>query len=158
MTTMQRRRHQRGAAMVEAAVAIPFFITIFVALLFIGNLYVEKQRTISLSRQQAWAYALKNCEGSAPDVSSEDAGPVPSQGDMDLGGTGQFESAPGGNTASKGSRMATSTMKGQVSAKTQQKVFEQKIQTTTWVTCNEEPVNGDLKGMLSFSWGMFTGH
>jgi hypothetical protein len=31
------------------------------------------------------------------------------------------------------------------------------MQTTTWVTCNEEPVNGDIKGVLKFAWGLFTG-
>lgn len=152
--------------MVEAAATIPFFITIFVALAFVGKLYIEKQRTLSMSRQQAWTYALKNCEGSAPEVSGQDAGPIPQEGDMDFGSMQQFEGAPGGNIVSKGSRMATSTFKGKVNASSQEtnqgqtsKILnlEQKVQTTTWVTCNEKPQAGNLKGVLSTAWGIFTG-
>jgi Flp pilus assembly protein TadG len=151
------RQGERGAALVEAAVTIPFFITIFVALMFVGSLYTEKQRTVTLSRQQAWVYAMKNCSGQMAGVSSEDGGSIPQQGDQNFGDTQQFNSAPGGNTASKGTKLAISTVKGSASAKSSQISFEQKMQTTTWVTCNEEPVNGDIKGVLKFAWGLFTG-
>ena len=164
---LQARRRARGAAMVEAAATIPFFIVIFVALAFVGKLYIEKQRTLALSRQQAWTFALQNCEGSMPEVSGQDAGPLPQEGDMDFGSMQQFEGAPGGDVASKGSRMAVSTFKGKVNASTQEanskgqssKILnlEQKVQTTTWVTCNEKPQPGNLKGVLSTAWGIFTG-
>jgi hypothetical protein len=152
--------------MVEAAATIPFFIVIFVALAFVGRLYIEKQRTLALSRQQAWTFAMKNCEGSMPEVSGQDAGPIPQEGDMNFGEMKQFEGAPGGDMASKGSKMAVSTFKGKVNASTQEEYkgqtskilnLEQKVQTTTWVTCNEKPQPGNLKGVLSTAWGIFTG-
>jgi Flp pilus assembly protein TadG len=151
------RQHERGAALVEAAVTIPFFITIFVALTFVGSLYTEKQRTVTQSRQQAWVYAMQNCSGQMAGVSPEDGGSVPQQGDQQFGDTEKFNSAPGGNTASKGTKLAVSTVKGSTSTKSPQVNLEQKMQTTTWVTCNEEPVNGDVKGVLSFAWSLFTG-
>lgn len=166
MRRLRARRRRRGAAMVEAAATIPFFITIFVALAFVGRLYIEKQRTLALSRQQAWVFAMKNCEGSMPEVSGQDAGPIPQEGDMDFGSMQEFEGAPGGDMASKGSKMAVSTFKGKVNANTQEQAqgqsstilnFEQKVQTTTWVTCNEKPQAGNLKGVLSTAWGIFTG-
>jgi len=167
--TIQRwraRRRGRGAAMVEAVVTIPFFTLIFIALIFVGKLYVTKQKTLSLARQQAWTYAMQNCEGSLPDVNSKDAGSIPQQGDMDLSSTQQFEGAPGGDTASKGSREAVSTIKGKVTSSANQNdpnqklgplVAEKNLQTTAWVTCNEKPQKGDLKGVLSTAWGIFTG-
>lgn len=151
--------------MVEAVVTIPFFIAIFVALAFVGKLYIEKQRTLSMSRQQAWAFAMKNCEGSIPEVSGMDAGPIPQEGDMDFNDTKQFEGAPGGNMVSKGTKMAVSTFKGKVNASTQEKSngktskilnLEQKVQTTTWVTCNEKPESGNLKGVLKTAWKLLT--
>jgi hypothetical protein len=153
--------------MVEAAVSIPFFIVIFVALSFVGRLYIEKQRTLSTSRQQAWVYAMKNCEGSPPaETSSLNEGSLPEQGEMNFGELQQFEGAPGGDIASKGSKMATATTKGKANASTKENNkgksssilnFEQKVQTTTWVTCNEKPQPGNLKGVLSTAWGIFAG-
>lgn len=154
----RRRRRERGAALVEAAVTIPFFVTIFLALAFVGSLYTEKFKTVKLSRQAAWTYAMKNCKGSQPDVSNEFDSSVPqNKNGMDTSPTGQFEGAPGGNTISKGFNMARSTMKGKVTAKTEKATWTQDVQTTTWVTCNEEPIDGDMKGMLSFAWTLFTG-
>jgi hypothetical protein len=154
LRSRRARRGQRGAALVEAAVTIPFFIAIFVCLAFVGSLYSEKQKSVALSRQQAWTYAMQNCDGQMPDVTSQTGG---SADGIDFGGSSQFESAPGGDTASKGFKMAVSTIKGQVVTKSKDKTFEQKVQTTTWVLCNEKPINGDLKGILKFAWGMFTG-
>lgn len=154
-----QRRRQRGAAMVEAAVSIPFFITIFVALAFVGKLYIEKQRTLSSARQLAWVYSMKNCDGQPPtqELQNQDAGPIPQQDGMDFSSTGQFEGAPGGDTVSKGSRTAVATVKGSANAGTQQKVYEKKIQTTVKVTCNEKPQKGNIQGVLSTAWGIFTG-
>lgn len=162
-----RRARRRGAALVEAAVTIPFFITIFVALTFVGRLYITKQRTLSMARQQAWVYAMKNCEGNMPEVSGQSDGAIPQEGDMDFGSTQQFEGAPGGDTASKGTKTATSTVKGTASSvadpnspnkeKLGPLAAEIKMQTTAWVTCNEKPQEGNLKGVLSTAWGIFTG-
>jgi hypothetical protein len=151
------RGGERGAALVEAAVAIPFFVTIFVCLAFVGNLYVEKQRTVSLSRQAAWVHAMGNCEGQMPDVTTQEGGGLEGNG-FESSESKKFEQAPGGNTTSKGFKMAQATIKGKVKTTSDKKaVFDQKVQTTTWVLCNEKPMDGDLKGMLGFAWGMLTG-
>ena len=155
-----RRRRQRGAALVEAAVSIPFFLMIFLAMVFIGQLFVEKQRTISLSRQQAWTFAMQNCKGSMSDVNAPQTEPLDQGGGQgqDLSKLGQFQGAPGGDTASKGTSMASSTIQGQVATKNASGTgWTQNLQTTTTVSCNEEPIDGDLLGVLKFAWGIFTG-
>ena len=74
-----RRKGQRGAALVEAVVVIPFFIIIFASMIFIGQLYGEKQRTMREAKQNVWVYAMGNCEGSMSNVSSESDGDPASQ-------------------------------------------------------------------------------
>jgi hypothetical protein len=140
--------------MVEAVITVPFFIGIFLALTFVGSLYIAKQKTVSLSRQAAWTYAMNNCEGSMPDVSSKDDGNL----GQDLSGMGQYQGAPGGDVGTKGFQMASSAVEGEVSTKNGGKTFyDQKVKTGTWVTCNEKPVDGDLKGVLSFAWNLLAG-
>lgn len=156
-----KRRSRRGAALVEAVVTIPFFIGIFVALTFVGSLYIKKQGTISLSRQQAWMYAMNNCSGDMENVNSKDGGST-SEGEIDFGGTQEYEGAPGGKTASKGFQMAVSTISGKAStngnnaAGVNKALYEQQVQTTTWVLCNEKPEDGDLKGVFKFAWKLLT--
>ena len=42
--TSRQRRDQAGAALVEALVAIPFFITIFATTMFLGDFYKTEAR------------------------------------------------------------------------------------------------------------------
>ena len=137
---------------------IPFFVTIFLAISFVGGLYIAKMKTVSLSRQAAWTYAMQNCEGSMPDVTSQDNGGLGQSNQADLNGIGQYSGAPGGDIGSKGFKMAASSIQGQVTTKQgTTSVFDQKVKTTTWVTCNEKPVDGDLKGILAFAWNLLAG-
>ena len=169
-----RRRSQRGAAMVEAAVSIPFFIVIFMALVFVGGLYVQKMETVRLSRSVAWQYAMANCKGSVPNAQTgedlggaqSDTNPPGSSQSMGTSGddhTSDFKSAPGGGIVSKGVSMSTATMSGDVKTTgkdaqgNSSSVYSAHVVTTTWVPCNEEPVDGDLHGVLKTAWGLFSG-
>ena len=149
----RKRARSRGAAMVEAVVAIPFFIAIFFALSFVSELYVSKQRTISVSRQRAWELAMKNCKGQVPDAKVETA---PGLGGIDFGAMGNF---PGVGDIVGGAKMATSTREAKVpaDAKTQLGGFSQDLKTMTWIPCNEAPVDGDLMSMAKHAWKTLVG-
>ena len=47
------RRDQRGAALVEAVVVIPFFLTILAGVIFVGKMYTTKLEVMRLSKQRA---------------------------------------------------------------------------------------------------------
>src|SRR5262245_11774256 len=63
---------KRGAAIVEGLVAIPFFIIIFAATMFISRFYNEKLRTVASSRAQAWTAAMAGCVGNLPALPGAD--------------------------------------------------------------------------------------
>lgn len=162
-TTRRRvRRRSRGAALVEAAVVIPFFIVIFISLVFFSRLYIEKQRTLSEARQSAWTYAMNNCEGSPPEIKNENES-LPSNGGQDLGDNSKYANGfSGSNTISKGSNMATATIKGQVTTTDRSKIgtgssaVTKELQSMAWVTCNETPAEGDVAGAIKNAWGLLT--
>jgi len=149
----ERRRRQRGAAMVEALVTIPFFIVIFASMMYIGHLYGEKQKTLRLAKQYAWTYAMNNCSGSSGDISQESSG---SAEDFGLGGTDDFKGQGGDVSMTKDLGVAVSTVKGKATAS---KIIGGKtsnLSTTTKVQCNETPVNGDLMGVFKYGWKLLT--
>jgi hypothetical protein len=148
--------------MVEALVAIPLFITVFALLLYVGNLYAQKQRTMREARQRAWSYAMHDCQGSEPDVSQQGAG-TGSLGDIQgqIGGGGspvdpnQYNGDPlGGQTLSGTHGVAVATSKSQAQASQLAGGFSQKLSTTTRVTCNEAIHDGDPVGMISYAWDL----
>ena len=139
--------------MVEAVVAIPFFIAIFFALGFVSELYVSQQRTISVSRQRAWELAMTNCKGTVPDAKVETS---PGLGGLDFGGMGNF---PGVSDVVGGVKMATSTLEAKVPSDSKKQLagFSQELKTMTWVPCNEAPVDGDLPSMAKHAWKTLVG-
>jgi hypothetical protein len=145
------RARARGAAMTEAVVAIPFFIILFASLVFIGKLYGEKERTIRQARELAWAQAM-NCGASqSGDPLSEIAvdGKAKSETDKYKGVTGEL-------ALSTEHGMASATVTGTASASGVLGGFTRKLSTTTRLTCNEQPLDGDLKGVLKFGWKLLT--
>ena len=65
--------------------------------------------------------------------------------------------APGSSTLTKGFAMSTAMVKGEATTKGKGLTFQQKVQTTTWVPCDEEPKDGDLHGVFKTAWGLFSG-
>ncbi|MBI5537775.1 MAG: hypothetical protein HY898_33935 [Deltaproteobacteria bacterium] len=148
----RRRRRSRGAAMVEALAAVPFFIIIFASMLYVGRLYGEKQRTLRQAKEYAWTYAMRNCTGSAQNVGTEgNGGPG-----IDLGEANNYKGVGGDKSLSKDFGTSVATVQGKVTAS---KIIGGKtnnLSTTTRVQCNEEPVDGDLIGVLRFAWKALT--
>ena len=146
--------------MVEAVVAIPFFIIIFVSMLYVGKLYAQKQRTLREAKQQSWTYALNNCEGSAGNATTQSEGNpmqnLGSQGaNMPSGGNGQVN-ASGGGGLTKNWGTATATVKATVVADKLIGGMTNDLSTTTRIQCNEKPAEGSISDVLHSAWSMFT--
>ena len=56
-----RRRHQRGAAMVEAAFMLPMFVILFFTTMYLHNLNAKQIALNMTTREAAWSYAMANC-------------------------------------------------------------------------------------------------
>ncbi|MFI5298019.1 MAG: TadE/TadG family type IV pilus assembly protein [Polyangiales bacterium] len=63
MRITRERKNQRGAALVEAAVVIPFFLLMLAGVIFVGKMYQTKLQVMRLSKQSAWTYAMQGCQG-----------------------------------------------------------------------------------------------
>lgn len=55
-------RHCRGTASVEAAIALPFFVILFISVYYVRHSLFAKQTAEIHARGCAWAYSMKNCE------------------------------------------------------------------------------------------------
>lgn len=69
-----RRRRQRGAALVEAAVAIPVMLAFLGLTMFIHNSYDEKLASQTSTRAQVLFYASHACEEEVPEAMSVQLG------------------------------------------------------------------------------------
>ena len=151
-TTRKLRGRSRGAALVEALVAIPFFIAIFIGLVFFNKLYLEKLRTVADARQRAWTLAIANCKDGDKTGTETNPEPIGSESGSDLGQDGKYaDGFKGSDTASKGSSSITVTVNGKVTSN-QRTDYNQtsgytevtkNFTSKASVTCNEEPVDGD---------------
>ena len=56
----------RGAAMVEGAILAPVFITIFIGMYFLFQLYESKLEAGDNARSCAWHFAQENCDSVLP--------------------------------------------------------------------------------------------
>ena len=159
-----RRRHAdtRAAAMVEALVVIPLFLVVFALLLFVGNLYGQKQKTLRDARQRAWSYAMHDCQGTEPDVTQQGGGTgslTDLQGQLGPGAPtidpNQYNGDPtGGQSLTGGGGVSVATSKSQAQAGGLVGGFSQSVQTTTRVTCNEAIHDGNPVGMISYAFDL----
>lgn len=143
--------------MVEAAVAIPFFIIIFASLLYAAALYGEKQHTLGEARQKAWTYALANCSGSGA-TRADESDPMQDLGNQGAGSpsqVGQYSGQANGADLMRSWGTATATAKGTVVASGLIGGMTNKLSTTTRMQCNEKPEDGSVRGVLHLAWGLF---
>jgi len=150
-TKLGARRRRRGAAMVEALVAIPFFIVIFATTMFVGSFYQEKLRTIRESKRCAWDHALTGCKGGC----QAETGFASSGSEASAGGTtgdSKSDGAPQSNITSKDFFQSKFTVSGKATASNVIGGFVRNIESTTTVTCDEVPENGDPIGIAKYLW------
>ena len=147
-----KRRSQRGAAMVEALVAIPFFIVIFATTMFVGTFYQEKLRTLRESKKCAWDHSLNGCKGGCQaDTTPAGGGSVV----LAPGGSRGYTKAngsPQGEIMSKDFYQSKFTVKGKATASNVIGGFVRNPESTTTVMCDEVPENGDPLGIASYLW------
>ncbi|HNS99459.1 MAG TPA: hypothetical protein PKL73_21045 [Polyangiaceae bacterium] len=158
---LRKIRSSRGAAVVEAVVVIPFFIIIFASMIFVAKLYGEKQRTLRVSKEYAWTYAMANCESGGANATLESEGSPMSQlesndPNVNSDPLSQFQgSDPGMEKFDKSWGTASSTIQGSATASKAIGGFTNHLSTTTKVQCNEKPQKGNLRGVFHFAWSLF---
>lgn len=150
-----RQRHprlrRRGAAMVEALVAIPFFIVIFASTMFVGGFYQEKLRTMAESKRCAWDHSINGCNGGC----AAETGSAGSSSDVtppNGTGNGKTQTAPGSQIMSKDFYQSKFTVKSSATASNVLGGYSKPIESTTTVMCDEVPENGDLAGVAKYLW------
>jgi hypothetical protein len=140
-----RRRAQRGAIMTEGVVVIPFFIIIFVSMIFIGGLYEEKLRTHKVSMKDAWASSLRGCTGAGP-------GPLPMTQGMSLG---EASGTPQAALCNTGFSKLAAEATGAVQRPNALGGGTQTATTFTQLICDERPETGQFEGAAQFLWDQF---
>jgi hypothetical protein len=144
--TSRRRRAKRGAVMVEALVAIPFFLIIFASTVFIGDLYRTKLRTHQASMAEAWVNAFGDCE------SGIGLPPLPGTGGIDWD---EAAEAPGAALCDKDFAKIQSEKSGNVTASSIIGGNQADATTKTTILCNEVAETGDFEGATDFLWQIF---
>lgn len=61
-----RRRQQRGAAMVEATIVVPVFILLLVSVLYVRDQALTQQDAEMKARSCAWQFSAANCDAVPP--------------------------------------------------------------------------------------------
>jgi len=164
----RRRAGERGAALTEAVVAIPFFLIIFAGILFVGNLYQTKMSVMRMAKESAWDYAMCNCgengdspstrcqspEGTAAGSGGSDSAAAPSGYEPStITGVG---SGPSSDLASKSFGSSQASMSQSITADGFLGGYSKTMSSQTKVMCNEAPHDGDLKGWGSAAFDSLT--
>ncbi|EYF06582.1 Hypothetical protein CAP_1712 [Chondromyces apiculatus DSM 436] len=131
--------------MVEALVAIPFFILMFICMVFIGDLYRSKLQTHRSSLELAWADSLAGCDTTT-------RGPMPVSANIDLK---DAAGAPGAALCEDGFGILTETVQGGVNRPSPLPSGITQTTTTTTLICNEKPETGDFDGAADFLWNLY---
>jgi hypothetical protein len=130
--------------MTEAVVAIPFFIIMFAATVFIGDFYKQKLRTLREARQKAWVHASANCSSNEAETNTSDMSNVPPEGEN------PGQGAPGSDVLSKGYDEAHAKVEGEATASNILGGITKTVKSESYVTCNEEPRDGDPLGVFRY--------
>ena len=144
--TSRRRRGQRGAVMVEALVAIPFFLIIFASIVFIGGLYRTKLRTHQDSMVEAWVNAFGDCNNGI--------GLPPLEGTEGIDWD-EADGAPGTALCEKDFAKIQSEKNASVTASSLIGGNQADATTKTTLVCHEVAESGDFEGATDFLWEIF---
>lgn len=155
---LARLRRQRGAAMIEALIVIPFFIMIFVLSIFLNNLYTEKLKTIRETKQCVWTSAMKgDCQGGCGQSNTKNLGDKdldqgaesnPSQGhpQVDKWLTKTFSETDQTKTGSA----SASSVDGIVTG------FSVQVGTKQIAMCNEIPEDAQFRSIFLYTYHKLT--
>lgn len=163
----RRRSSERGAAMVEGVVAIPFFLIMFAGIVFVGKLYETKMRVMRFTKEAAWNYAMCNCNDKGDPISSTcraAEGASAGSGGADTAKPEGYDpsevakggSGPGSDLATKQLGSSYAQMEAKVTADRFLGAYTKSVSSRTKVMCNETPHNGDIKGWGSAAFDAFS--
>lgn len=164
---LQRRKGQRGAALVEAAVVIPVMLVFLGLTMWVHNAYDEKLASQTSSRAQVLYYGSHNCEEEAPEnvatqLGTKTGGGAAGKegGEASAGGSGEGareSSRLGGNVQaglSKTYNVAKSHRDGTVDGTAVQdrtKVsFSAPVQANSVAPCNEKRYDNSWTAVFRF--------
>jgi hypothetical protein len=136
--------------MVEALVAIPFFILIFATTMFVGDFYKEKLRTLRESKRCAWDHAINGCNGGCAAQDSVAGGGElqPPSGT----GSSKTDTTPGSQIMSQDMYQAKFTVKSAATASNAIGGYVRNVASTTTVMCDEKPADGNPAGVAQYLW------
>lgn len=137
--------------MVEALVAIPFFIVIFACTMFVGSFYQEKLRTMRESRRCAWDHSINGCSGGCA-ATTQNAGSGSQLQPPTGTGSGKTTGAPGSQIMSNDFNQSSFTVKSSTTASATIGGWTKPIESTTTVMCDEVPENGDPLHVFAYLW------
>jgi Tfp pilus assembly protein PilV len=147
----RRRASERGAALVEAAIAIPVFIVLLLGMLFLHDVVANTQKSQLAARDKAWTAAMASCKSgpeiTQPDLTSRMSGAAGSEASL---------SAVGGEaTGSDDAQVKVSTAGSGPSAisKSGGSSFLQGVRSKVSVMCNATTAPGDIPQVLH--WFVF---
>jgi hypothetical protein len=130
--------------MVEAVVAIPFFLIIFASTVFIGELYRRKLKSHRESLAAAWNEAGQGC--TAP------PGVLPGTPPVDLG---EASAVPETALCDTGFGDVTEVANGSATAPAIIGGYTANASTATKLICNEQPKTANFEGAAEFLWEQF---
>jgi hypothetical protein len=148
-----RRKKQRGAALVEAAVVLPVLAIFLGLIMYEYSSYKEKMKVQQTSRENALFFASHGCNGG-------NGGYGAAGYQLDIDGNTSYQGAidrgPPGADGMKGAtdrsfNTAQTTMSAQASGGGRTRT----VKGTSQAYCNERPANGDPIGVITWSFGFF---
>jgi len=165
------RRRARGAALVEAAIAIPVMLSFLGLTMYIHNSYDEKLASQTSTRAQVLYYGSHNCDAAAPDemakqLGTKSSGAAGTQGQNDNPGEGGDGDLKPGNKLggdaqsglSRGWNLAKThreTTVGGTAVEEQKKVTlgAVKVTSNSEVACNEKRFDNNWTAVFGFIKG-----
>lgn len=169
LSRAMNRRRSRGAALVEAAVAIPVMLSFLGLTMYIHNSYDEKLASQTSTRAQVLYYASHNCDGSVPQemavqLGTKTSGAAPGKkgqnDDVGAGNADELEKSKrlGENTAQGASRewnlakTHRETQVGGTAVEEQKKVTlgAVKVTSDSEVACNEKRYDNSWTAVFGF--------
>jgi Flp pilus assembly protein TadG len=152
----RRRRHTRGAALVEAVVVLPVFVALLAALFYVTELYLHKLGAFHEARQSAWSHALGGCHAPTRSARTQLRGhamaSLGARGVTLPSESGGLAAAAGGADVAGAINASTATASRRLREDRLLGLLPTAVSADTELPCNERPRSGNLAGALEYGW------
>ncbi len=140
--------------MVEGLAAIPFFLLIFAAGVYIQNLYSAKLESMAKSRAQNWQNAQGACNtGAAVEINIFGFSlkiPAPNNADLAAG-----QASPGGQLCSAEFDSSSQQVSDTVPMSSFLGGGSAEVKSNYRMLCDEQPVPGDFEKGIDYLWDKY---